>query len=47
MVPWGLRKILNWIKEEYNNPPVFITENGYGDSGEIEDIGRIHYLVVS
>ncbi|KAJ9589712.1 hypothetical protein L9F63_017084, partial [Diploptera punctata] len=38
-------KILNWIKTEYNNPPVFITENGYGDNGELEDVGRINYLV--
>ncbi|PSN51427.1 Myrosinase 1 [Blattella germanica] len=45
VVPWGLRKLLNWIKTEYNNPPVFIAENGYGDSGEIQDTGRIHYYV--
>ncbi|CAH1285018.1 unnamed protein product [Diabrotica balteata] len=42
--PEGARKILNWVKEKYNNPVVFITENGFSDDGEIEDNGRIEYL---
>lgn len=33
-----------WIKEEYDNPEVFITENGWSDKGELEDLGRIKYL---
>lgn len=32
-----------WIKDEYNNPLVFITENGFSDSGGLEDNGRIEY----
>ncbi|KAE8739043.1 hypothetical protein FOCC_FOCC015462 [Frankliniella occidentalis] len=28
VVPKGMRRVLNWIKREYNNPQVFITENG-------------------
>ncbi|EFJ31443.1 hypothetical protein SELMODRAFT_408050 [Selaginella moellendorffii] len=28
VVPWGLYNILNHVKENYNNPPIFITENG-------------------
>lgn len=28
VVPWGIEKVLMWIKLRYNNPPVFITENG-------------------
>nr|CAD7570538.1 unnamed protein product [Timema californicum] len=44
MVPWGLRALLNWVKEEYNNPPVFITENGLGQaSKELQDNNRITY----
>ncbi|PNF16841.1 Myrosinase 1 [Cryptotermes secundus] len=43
VVPWGFRKLLNWIKNEYNNPPVFITENGVSDPTEFNDTLRIHY----
>lgn len=43
-VPEGLRDLLNWIKNEYDNPPVFITENGWSDEGELDDKGRIEYL---
>ncbi|EFJ32062.1 hypothetical protein SELMODRAFT_87259 [Selaginella moellendorffii] len=28
IVPWGIRKIVNYIKERYNNPTIIITENG-------------------
>lgn len=43
-VPWGFRKLLNWIKKEYGNPPVFVTENGFADFGQLNDVDRIHYL---
>lgn len=46
-MPWGLRKILNWIKKEYKNVPVVITENGFSDNGKVKDTERIKYLVVS
>lgn len=36
--------LIRWIKREYNNPDVFITENGWSDRGELEDDGRIEYL---
>ncbi|KAK3913277.1 Lactase-phlorizin hydrolase, partial [Frankliniella fusca] len=47
--PWGLRLLLKWIKARYEtstyNPPVFITENGYGgyeDEGT-DDPNRVFY----
>lgn len=43
-VPEGLRGLLNWLKNEYNNIPVLITENGWSDDGELEDNDRIEYL---
>jgi beta-glucosidase/6-phospho-beta-glucosidase/beta-galactosidase len=39
--------MLNWIKKEYSNVPVIITENGFSDSGKLKDTERIEYLVVS
>lgn len=44
VVPWGFRKILNWIKITYNNPLIYVTENGFvDDSGLINDYDRINY----
>jgi len=46
-VPWGFHKELNWIAREYNNPPVFVTENGFSDYGGLNDTDRVHYYTVS
>ena len=46
VVPQGFREMFLWRKKEYNNPPVFITENGYSDLGELNDIDRIKYFEV-
>ncbi|KAJ8924346.1 hypothetical protein NQ315_007142 [Exocentrus adspersus] len=43
IVPWGLRSLLNWIKETYNDPPIFITENGVSDYGDTDDTVRVNY----
>lgn len=47
--PWGLRGLLNWIKDRYNNFPVLITENGYNGAQEdgTTDPGREGYYSVS
>uniref|UniRef100_A0A1B0CYE3 Uncharacterized protein n=1 Tax=Phlebotomus papatasi TaxID=29031 RepID=A0A1B0CYE3_PHLPP len=42
--PEGFRELLRWIKKEYNNPDVIITENGWSDDGQLDDIERIEYL---
>ncbi|NXC05302.1 LPH hydrolase, partial [Orthonyx spaldingii] len=45
VTPFGFRKILRWIKEEYNNPPIYVTENGVSERGafEFNDTRRMHY----
>jgi beta-glucosidase len=43
--PRGLRDTLTGLAARFPGlPPVFVTENGYGDRGEIDDAGRIDYL---
>lgn len=43
-MPSGLYKLLMWINKEYNNPPVFITENGVSDKGGLNDVDRVGYF---
>lgn len=44
VVPWGLRRLLNYIRDHYGNPIVHITENGVSDrTGTLEDDHRIEY----
>jgi beta-glucosidase len=47
--PPGFHRILTWIAEEYDNPPIIVTENGaaYNDApvdGIVHDEKRIGYL---
>ncbi|KAJ8715639.1 hypothetical protein PYW07_010121 [Mythimna separata] len=45
VVPWGFYKLLTQIREDFNNPPVFITENGYSTFPGLEDTStRIAFL---
>lgn len=44
-VAWGLRRLLNWIKEEYGDPEIYITENGVATDSKLtwDDSARIFY----
>lgn len=39
-----MRKLLNWIRTHYGNPPLIITENGMSDrNSSLTDTHRIYY----
>lgn len=48
--PKGIKDLLDWIRTQYNNPPVLITENGVAfhekadESGFIKDNNRVKFL---
>ncbi|XP_069110088.1 lactase/phlorizin hydrolase-like [Argopecten irradians] len=44
VTPFGIRRMLNWIKSHYGDVPVYITENGISDrNGSLSDDHRIFY----
>ncbi|KAG5597755.1 hypothetical protein H5410_038987 [Solanum commersonii] len=51
IVPWGIRKLMNYIKDKYGNPLVMITENGMDEPNKshialndaLQDERRITY----
>lgn len=40
--PEAFYKVLTWLRDEYGNPPLFITENGACDNTEPGTDGRVH-----
>lgn len=44
-VAWGLRRLLNWIKEEYGSPQIYVTENGVATDTKTtwDDVNRVFY----
>ncbi|KAG4070575.1 hypothetical protein HA402_011962 [Bradysia odoriphaga] len=44
-VPWGFRKLLNYFKDTYGNPVVYVTESGFADTENerLNDDGRVRY----
>ncbi|XP_064422022.1 lactase-like protein [Latimeria chalumnae] len=46
-VPWGFRRLLNFVKTQYGNPRIYVTENGVSEKQhcvELCDEWRIQYL---
>ncbi|XP_007887306.2 beta-klotho [Callorhinchus milii] len=43
IAPWGIRKVLNWIKSNYGNVDIYITANGVSDKSTLKDELRIYY----
>lgn len=43
IIPEGIRKALNWVKNKYDNPEVMIFENGFNTYGNFKDLNRITY----
>ncbi|CAH1122860.1 unnamed protein product [Ceutorhynchus assimilis] len=45
LVPWGFRKLLNYVWNEYGNREIVVTENGWADIESIlDDTERITYI---
>lgn len=45
VVPWGLRKVLNWLKLKYGDLPMYVTANGIDDDPQAEqDKLRMYYI---
>ena len=45
IVPWGFRKLLVWIKKEYGDVPVIVTENGVSDrESRLDDEFRANFF---
>ncbi|KAF5180341.1 Beta-glucosidase [Thalictrum thalictroides] len=44
--PSSMQKILEYFRDYYGNPPIYIHENGYGApyNETLNDTGRIHYI---
>ncbi|OMO76758.1 Glycoside hydrolase, family 1 [Corchorus capsularis] len=50
--PQGMEKILAYLKERFNNTPMIITENGYGEMSDanstveelVHDVRRVEYM---
>ncbi|XP_042987666.1 hydroxyisourate hydrolase-like isoform X3 [Carya illinoinensis] len=46
IAPWGLRGVLEYVKQVYGNPPIYIYENGQRmkRNSTLDDISRVKYM---
>ncbi|KAL7847469.1 hypothetical protein AOLI_G00221870 [Acnodon oligacanthus] len=45
VVPWGLRKALNWVNSHYKGVPIYVMANGVQeDTARFKDSLRVYYL---
>jgi beta-glucosidase len=49
IVPWGFRKLLQWIDARYDSPNIYVTENGCAmpdmlENGQVNDSQRIAFF---
>jgi beta-glucosidase len=49
LVPWGFRKLLEWIGKRYQHPAIYVTENGMSHNdrivdGKVIDTPRIDFI---
>jgi beta-glucosidase/6-phospho-beta-glucosidase/beta-galactosidase len=43
VVPYGIRRVIKWVRDRYGDIPMYVTENGYSDSGTLDDEDRADY----
>ncbi|XP_033889767.3 beta-klotho-like [Acipenser ruthenus] len=47
VVPWGIRRVLNWVKNSYGNIGLYITANGVDDRSYTDELRKFyirHYI---
>lgn len=45
VVPWGLRRVLNWVSKRYGRSlPIVVTASGIDDQAVVDDKLRQHYM---
>lgn len=44
VTPFGMRRIVNWIKHQYGDVAIYVTENGVSDrTGDLQDYHRVNF----
>ncbi|XP_063699533.1 myrosinase 1-like [Culicoides brevitarsis] len=42
-VPEGFREMMHWLSTQYKGIEIWVTENGWSDDGQLNDLDRIEY----